>query len=130
MQDLKEKIQEVNKILKEAEPKSFSEDHKGYKGYKPQYVIDAINKAGIRWSMKSWKVDTYASGRKNKNGGDIMEVLVKVRVALGERVFDAYASHPIMDDYGDAVKSAQTDAMKKALSHYSIGNRAYHGLLK
>ena len=39
------------------------------------------------------------------------------------------ASHPILDDYGDAVKSAQSDAMKKALAHFSIGKRAYQGLL-
>ena len=33
-------------------------------------------------------------------------------------------------DIGDAKKGAQTDAIKKALSYFSIGNRAYHGLLK
>ena len=33
-------------------------------------------------------------------------------------------------DVGDAKKGAQTDAIKKALSYFSIGNRAYHGLLK
>jgi len=31
---------------------------------------------------------------------------------------------------GDAKKGAQTDAIKKALSYFSIGNRAYLGLLK
>ena len=33
-------------------------------------------------------------------------------------------------DLGDALKSAQTDALKKALSYFSIGNRAYKGQLK
>ncbi len=33
-------------------------------------------------------------------------------------------------DVGDSKKGAQTDAIKKALSYFSIGNRAYHGLLK
>ena len=32
--------------------------------------------------------------------------------------------------WGDCKKSAQTDALKKALSYFSIGNKAYHGLLK
>src|SRR6185312_17383890 len=32
-------------------------------------------------------------------------------------------------DIGDARKGAQTDAIKKALSYFSIGNRAYQGLL-
>ena len=32
-------------------------------------------------------------------------------------------------DFGDARKGAQTDAIKKALSYFSIGNRAYHGKL-
>jgi recombination DNA repair RAD52 pathway protein len=33
-------------------------------------------------------------------------------------------------DIGDAKKGAQTDAIKKALSYFSIGNRAYYGLLQ
>jgi recombination DNA repair RAD52 pathway protein len=33
-------------------------------------------------------------------------------------------------DAGDAKKGAQTDALKKALSYFSIGNRAYHGYLR
>ncbi len=31
---------------------------------------------------------------------------------------------------GDARKGAQTDALKKGLSYFGIGNRAYHGLLE
>ena len=39
-----DKIKEVNKILKEGEPKNITVDsYTGYTGYKPQYVVDAMN---------------------------------------------------------------------------------------
>lgn len=125
---MKEKIKAVNEALKRGEPGNFSEDHKGYSGYKPQFVIDAVNSEFIgEWGVEVLEQKTYPT--KNKKGEDVNNAFVKVRVSLGENNNDAMASHPILDDVGDAFKAAQTDAMKKALSHWSIGNRAYHGLL-
>lgn len=124
-----DKIIKANEILKKGEPKNWSTDHKGYAGYKPQAVIDAVNEAGIVWSLELLETNERDSGRKNKNGQGIVDVLTKVRVSIDDRYVDAVASHPITDDYGDAMKAAQTDAMKKAFAHFSIGNRAYHGLL-
>jgi len=125
-----DKINQVNEILKKGEPHNWSKDHKGYAGYKPQAVIDAVNEAGIEWSMELLETSERDSGRSNKSGSQIIDVLTKVRITIDGRSIDAVASHPILDDYGDAMKSAQTDAMKKAFAHFSIGNRAYHGLLK
>jgi hypothetical protein len=99
-----EKIKKVNETLKAGEASgNYTADHKGYKGYKPQAVIDAVNQEFLgKWSLE-----------------------------IKEKSFiDSLASHPILDDVGDAFKSAQTDAMKKAFAHFSIGNRAYWGLLK
>jgi hypothetical protein len=126
-----EKIKIINEKLKKGEPNNCSTDHKGYSGYKPQYVIDAVNASLLgNWSLKLNSTDTYISGRKDKNGKEIVEAFAHVTLTIFDRSIDAVASHPITDDYGDAIKSAQTDAMKKAFAHFSIGNRAYHGLLK
>jgi hypothetical protein len=124
-----DKINKANDILLKGEPNNWSKDHKGYAGYKPQAVIDAVNEAGIVWSLELLETSERNSGREDKNKKEIKEVLTKVRFTIGEQKIDAVASHPILDDYGDAMKSAQTDAMKKAMAHFSIGNRAYHGLL-
>ena len=126
-----ENIKKINEILKAGEEKgNFSNDHKGYAGYKPQSIIDAVNTEFIGdWSVEVIDKDKYISAKKDKNGNIIQNVVVWVKVTLSGTSFTACASHPIIDDIGDAWKSAQTDATKKALSHFSIGNRAYHGLL-
>lgn len=127
---MKDKIKLANSILEQGEPNNWSKDHKGYAGYKPQAVIDAVNEAGIDWNLEIIETKERDSGRSTKSGQQIIDVLVRVRLNIDGNFKDAVASHPILDDYGDAMKSAQTDAMKKAFAHFSIGNRAYHGLLK
>lgn len=124
-----ENIIKANEILEKGEPNNWSTDHKGYAGYKPQAVIDAVNQAGIVWDLELLETSERASGKTNKNNQIIIDVLTKVRITIDGSKKDAVASHPILDDYGDAMKSAQTDAMKKAFAHFSIGSRAYHGLL-
>lgn len=126
---MNEKVIKANEILLKGEPNNWSTDHKGYAGYKPQAVIDAVNEAGIDWDMELLEIQERKSGRMNKHKEEIIDMLTKVRVSAFCRKIEAVASHPIGDDYGDSIKSAQTDAMKKAFAHFSIGNRAYHGLL-
>jgi len=122
---MKEKVQEINKLLKAGEEKgNFSKDHKGYTGYKPQVVLDAVNSQFLGdWGMEVLEHATYPLGDKK-------HAFVKVKITLSGISMETFASHPIQTDPGDAFKSAQTDAMKKAFAHFSIGNRAYHGLLK
>ena len=127
-----EKVKKVNELLKSGEPNNFTNDHKGYAGYKPQWVIDSVNSEfSGQWSMDTADTPVVRdSGRKNKNGQAICDALISVTVSFEEAgSIKTWASHPITDDFGDAVKSASTDAMKKAFAHFSIGNRAYHGLL-
>jgi len=132
----REKVKKVNEFLKVYEPKgNYTHDHKGYSGYKPQWVIDAVNKEfQHQWGIEvvSMRILPATEQRKFETG------LVHVRVSFYDdknpveivRSIDAIASHPsVQGDIGDALKSAQTDAMKKAFAHFSIGNRAYHGLL-
>lgn len=124
-----EKIKKVNEVLQKGEPNNYSEDHKGYKGYKPQSVIDAMNTEFMgEWGVEVLEHATFPT--KNKKGEEVRVAFVKVLVDVLGRKNPAFASHPILDDIGDAFKSAQTDATKKALSHWSIGRRAYLGELK
>ena len=126
---MNDKVKKANEILLKGEPGNWSKDHKGYAGYKPQAVIDAVNESSIKWSLQLLETLERNSGKENKNKQPIIDVLTKVKITIDGQSIDAVASHPILDDYGDAMKSAQTDAMKKAFAHFSIGNRAYHGLL-
>lgn len=130
MENFKDKIKKVNKLLEEGESNgNFTADHKGYTGYKPQYVIDAVNSEFCgEWDIEIVKNETYPT--VNKKGETVKNAFSQIRLTLNGRKVDTVASHPILDDVGDAFKSAQTDAMKKAFAHFSIGNRAYHGLLK
>ena len=125
----KENIEKINGHLKAGETNgNFSNDHKGYTGYKPQAVIDAVNLEILgQWNLAVTGKETYPT--RNKKGEEVKNAFVTVRLTIGDSFIDSMASHPILDDVGDAFKSAQTDAMKKAFAHYSIGNRAYHGLI-
>ena len=126
---IQEKVKAVNEVLQKGEPHNFSADHKGYTGYKPQHIIDAVNTKFMgEWKSEVLEHHTYPT--KNKKGEEVKNAFVKVRVTIADKSHDAFASHPILDDVGDAFKSAQTDAMKKALSHWSIGRRAYLGELE
>ena len=125
---MKDKIKEINVILEKGEPNNCSTDHKGYSGYKPQSVIDAVNSQFLgEWSLEVLEHTTFPTQGKN---GKINNAFVKIKLTLGDVSVHSFASHPIQTDPGDAFKSAQTDAMKKAFSLFSIGRRAYLGLLK
>lgn len=128
--ELKERVKKVNGTLKAGEPTNYKSDHKGYTGYVPQHVIDAVNMEFLgEWSMTVEEKKNFIE--KNKKGESVTVAFVHVRVTLCGQPIDAMASHPnVQGDLGDAFKAAQTDAMKKAFAHFSIGNRAYHGLLK
>jgi len=125
---MQEKIKKVNEFLLKGEPGNWTTDHKGYSGYKPQAVIDAVNTEFMGdWSIE---VPDYKSYPTEGKKGTINNAFVKTILTLRGVSIETFASHPIQQDPGDAFKSAQTDSMKKAFAHFSIGRRAYHGLLK
>lgn len=125
----KEKVKEVNKVLEQGEKNgNFTADHKGYTGYKPQYVLDAVNSQFCgEWEVEIVEKETVVT--KKKDNSDGLTALMTIRLTLNSKKIETMASHPVLDDIGDAFKSAQTDALKKAFAHFSIGNRSYHGLL-
>jgi len=131
MIDLKALVKKVNKILKDGEPGNITADKsRGFEmtGYSPQYVVDAMNEV---FGLDGWGFEDIYNKVADK------EAVAHVRVWLKldeERVVErtAYGSKRLLEktSYGDAKKSAQTDGLKKALSYFSIGNRAYHGKLE
>lgn len=128
-----EKIKAVNKILQEGESKNVSNDnYAGYTGYKPQYIVDAMN---VAFHIGGWGFEEIAAeivtNQTEKGSSSI--AIAQVKVWLKNVEFQPVGwgqGRVTKGDVGDAKKSAQTDAIKKALSYFSIGNRAYHGLLK
>jgi len=129
-----EKIKAVNKILMDGEPKNVSYDTStSYTGYKPKYLIDAMNavfKIG-QWGFEEIGAELVTSQTDKGTIPTIAIVQVKVWIKPVEFTPVGYGQSRITrGDVGDAKKGAQTDAIKKALSYFSIGNRAYHGLLK
>ncbi len=115
----------VNALLEAGEPGNISIDtFSGYVGYRPQAVVDTMNEA---FGYGGWGFEELESTIEEGLA------IAKVKVWLKGVDFQPAAwgqSRITKGDRGDARKGAQTDALKKALSYFSIGNRAYHGLLK
>src|SRR5436305_13383339 len=56
---IEEKIKAVNMLLQDGEPKNISIDnYSGYTGYKPQYIIDAMNAV---FKIGQWGFEEVAS---------------------------------------------------------------------
>lgn len=130
---VEEKIKAVNKLLQDGEPGNVSNDnYSGFTGYKPQYLIDAMNAVfkigGYGFEEVSSEIATHQTEK-----GTASLAICQVKVWLKGIEFQPVGwgqSRVTKGDIGDAKKGAQTDAIKKALSYFSIGNRAYHGRLK
>lgn len=128
-----EKIKAVNQILQDGEPRNISLDtYSGFTGYKPQYIVDAMN---IVFKIGNWGFEEIASEvvTQPTDKGSTSLAIAQVKVWIKSIDFTPVGygqSRVTKGDRGDAKKGAQTDAIKKALSYFSIGNRAYHGLLK
>ncbi|MCR4264491.1 MAG: RAD52 family DNA repair protein [Candidatus Roizmanbacteria bacterium] len=128
---LQTKINQVNALLEKGEPDNVSEDpYTHYKGYSPQATVDAVNEV---FGLDGWGFEDIDNSffDKNENGKPKLAIAsVKVWVSGKECYRTAYGQGRITrSDYGDAKKSAQTDALKKAFSYFSIGKRAYLGKL-
>lgn len=127
--DIAALVAHVNELLEAGEPHNISiDEHSGYTGYKPQYVVDAMNEA---FGLGGWGFEELDS---SIDGADKVTLVVsKVKVWIKDVTFQPAAwgqGRITRGDVGDARKSAQTDALKKALSYFSIGAKAYQGLLK
>jgi len=130
----KEKVEQVNEILAKGEPVNVSKDtYTNYTGYKPQYIIDAMNDV---FDIGGWG---FAEMQTHTHSETVSEVrkpilaLSRVEVFIKGVEFRPQAwgqSRITRGDVGDAKKGAQTDAIKKALSYFSVGKKAYIGKLE
>lgn len=132
MTDILEKIQRVNKRLLDGEPGNISENkYSSYasSGYRGQALIDAMNCEFLgAWGFEELSCELAY----DENGKPIMALAhVKVWIAGIHSEFPAHGQCNIRNgDIGDAQKGAVTDALKKGLAYFSVGNRAFHGLLQ
>lgn len=131
---IEDKIKAVNKVLQDGEPGNVSNDtYSGFTGYKPQFIVDAMN---VVFKIGQWGFEELSSEivtNQTDKGTTANIAIAHVKVWLKDVAFTPVSygqSRVTKGDVGDAKKGAQTDAIKKALSYFSIGNRAYHGLLK
>lgn len=124
------KVEAVNAILLEQEPENISVDsYGGYTGYKPQYIKNAMNRV---FGLDGWGYDEISSEvLMDKTGGPTLVVgEVEVYIVGLNRRPKAYGQNRVTKgDVGDARKGMKTDGMKKALSDFSIGTRAFEGKL-
>lgn len=131
-QTILDKVEQVNKILESQEPESITRDEDaGYMGYKPQYIVDAMNKV---FGIGVWGFELVSQDKvevKTRAGtGLLMIASVKAWIQGIEFHPQATGQNRVTrGDEGDAAKGAQTDALKKALSYFSVGSRAYRGEL-
>ena len=127
--DIATLVELVNQLLLDGEPGNISVDpYSGYSGYRPQAVVDAMNETfGIgNWGFKELSSEVVSDEKTTMAISQVEAFLRDIEfrpAAWGQQKVTR-------GDIGDAKKGAQTDALKKALSYFSIGNRAYQGLLK
>ena len=100
-------------------------------GYKPQFVIDALNQVVGANSWGYEVLDHSVEKVENKKGETRFLAYVKLRLWVVDRgsakeVFGGSENYTP----GDALKGAVTDAIQKGLSLFSIGRKAYRGELK
>jgi hypothetical protein len=129
MSDVAQNVEKVNQLLQAGEPGNITTDeHAGYTGYKPQAIVDAMNEG---FSIGGWGFAEISSEIIPGDKGGLAIAQVQVWLAGIDFKPTSWGQNRVTrGDVGDAKKAAQTDAIKKALSYFSIGNRAYHGLLK
>jgi len=130
----------VNTLLEEQGKRVVQEIKVGNRpalyGYKPQFVIDAVNEViGIEnWYYQLHDTELYPSRDDGKSG----QVVVSVELFIRESQESEFVTRGIQfgqsqivhGNVGDAKKGAVTDAIQKGLSLFSIGKAAYRGELE
>ncbi len=134
-----EKIIKVNALLKAQGSQIIQRIQIGNKpvmhGYRPQYVLDAINEifGPQNWYYKLHDTELFATGDDDQSGQIVSSVEVFIRTSE-EAEFVSHGvqfgqSQIVHGNVGDAKKGAVTNAVLKGLSLFSIGNAAYRGEL-
>ena len=132
MSDILQKIERINEMLFDGEPHNVVADNQGRTGYQPQFIINCLNQIiGIgNWGLTEKEHEDLPPAERSIACISRVEVWVKNDSPDDPPIcFDAWGEGIQAKSLGDCRKAARTDALKKALSLFSIGNRAYLGLL-
>jgi len=128
-----EKIKKINEILDSYGDEAIQEEKRpgglSLWGYKPQYLIDAVNEVlgPDGWGYKLISIDTTPADNNKISAVAQVEVYIKI----GETIICKGPQFGVSTNYkGDAEKGALTDAIGKGLSLWGIGSKAYRGLLR
>jgi hypothetical protein len=107
-------------------PKSVTRKSYDMTGYKVQYVVDRLNGVlGIEgWSL-GYSVVKEQQGVWG-NGKPWWDVAVDIKMTIGSAFRSSAGGHRA-DTYGDAIKGALTDGIKKTAALFSVGGDAYKG---
>lgn len=125
----RKKVAEVNKILEGQGEAAISSDKSGAyssTGYTWQYIADAVNEV-----FDGWRYDVLNINVTDKGKSTYAEAHLQLDIIFdGERVTRGQTVGSSSNiNQGDAQKGAITDALKKSLSLFSIGNKAFRGEL-
>lgn len=135
-----EKINQVNTLLQSQGNRIIQKMQVGNRpalyGYKPQFIVDAVNEVfgPENWHYQLHDTDLFTSGDDGQSG----QVVVSVELFLRSNSESTFITHGIQfgqsqiiyGNVGDAKKGAVTDAVGKGLSLFSIGKAAYRGELE
>ncbi|ADU97151.1 Rad52/Rad22 family DNA repair protein [Thermovibrio ammonificans] len=127
-------VEKIDKILENEGEKAIQEvpgRGRTLYGYRPQFVIDAINRVlgAHNWGYEVLEQSVTETTGKKGEKKFLAWAKVKVWVGKPESAKVAFGGS---ENYtpGDALKGATTDAVQKGLSLFSIGRKAYRGELK
>jgi hypothetical protein len=124
-------ISAVNNLPKEAiEGTKASDTRKGYDttGYQYQFLVNVLNETvgPNGWSME-YKVVKELAGTY-RSGAEYHELIVETKVDILDATRVCVGNHT-SSSYGDALKGAITNSLKKTLGLFGIGKKAYEGAL-
>lgn len=133
-------VNKVNALLEAQGSKVVQEIKVGNRpvlyGFKPQYVIDAVNEVigSENWRYQLHNTELFTSGDDGQSGQVVVSVELFLR-AIPDSEFVTHGvqfgkSQIVHGNVGDAKKGAVTDAIQKGLSLFSIGKAAYRGELE
>jgi len=125
----KAKVAEVNKKLDAFGSEAISKDTSGAygaTGYAWQYMVDAVNEV-----FDGWRYDVLDISVKEREKSFYAEAYLQLDISHdGATVTRGpTVGSSVNINEGDAKKGAITDALKKAFSLFSIGNKAMRGEL-
>jgi len=100
-------------------------------GYRPQYIIDAVNSV---LGPENWRYEIVTHNIERGEKMSVAWVMLRlfIRTPGGEWLVKGEHfghAHVTMGAIGDALKAATTDALGKCFSTMSVGRDAYSGAL-